>query len=160
MRAYATASAALIFTTRAGNLEFLAGKQELLRLGYLDDVDLAKMIEANSSAKEGQDRDSRFEQRARRQEGALHRSRFACRGFSRQRSNALYAARVALAVPPLRYDCDGAAASPTRSFFISLSSVNADARSEPAAKNPGTSRGLRDRVRPCRPRSCTAPNAR
>jgi amidohydrolase len=36
-----------------GKLEFLGGKPELLRLGYLDDVDMAMMIHATPRAEEG-----------------------------------------------------------------------------------------------------------
>jgi amidohydrolase len=38
---------------RAGKLEFLGGKPELLRLGHLDDVDLSMMIHATSRAEDG-----------------------------------------------------------------------------------------------------------
>jgi amidohydrolase len=38
---------------RAGKLEFLGGKPELLRLGHLDDVDLAMMIHATSRPEDG-----------------------------------------------------------------------------------------------------------
>src|SRR5438309_9731208 len=38
---------------RAGKLEFLGGKPELLRLGHFDDVDLAVMIHTTSRAEEG-----------------------------------------------------------------------------------------------------------
>src|SRR5881296_2008647 len=38
---------------RAGKLEFLGGKPELLRLGHFDDVDLAMMIHTTSRAEEG-----------------------------------------------------------------------------------------------------------
>src|SRR5258705_2544128 len=38
---------------RAGKLEFLGGKPELLRLGHFDDVDLAMMIHTTSRAGEG-----------------------------------------------------------------------------------------------------------
>jgi len=39
--------------TRAGRLEFLGGKPELLRLGHLDDVDLAMMVHATPRAGDG-----------------------------------------------------------------------------------------------------------
>jgi amidohydrolase len=39
--------------TRTGQLEFLGGKPELLRLGHLDDVDLAMMIHTTSRAEDG-----------------------------------------------------------------------------------------------------------
>jgi len=38
---------------RAGRLEFLGGKCELLRLGHLDDVDLAMMIHTTSRPEDG-----------------------------------------------------------------------------------------------------------
>jgi amidohydrolase len=38
---------------RAGKLEFLGGKPELLRLGHFDDVDLSMMIHGTSRAEEG-----------------------------------------------------------------------------------------------------------
>ncbi len=38
---------------RAGKLEFLGGKPELLRLGHFDDVDLAMMIHGTSRAEDG-----------------------------------------------------------------------------------------------------------
>src|SRR5436190_22528638 len=38
---------------RAGKLEFLGGKPELLRLGHFDDVDLAMMIHATSRPEDG-----------------------------------------------------------------------------------------------------------
>ena len=38
---------------RAGKLEFLGGKPELLRLGHFDDVDLALMIHTTSRSEEG-----------------------------------------------------------------------------------------------------------
>jgi amidohydrolase len=38
---------------RAGRLEFLGGKPELLRLGHFDDVDLAMMIHTTSRAEDG-----------------------------------------------------------------------------------------------------------
>src|SRR5882724_7282536 len=38
---------------RAGKLEFLGGKPELLRLGHFDDVDLAMMIHTTSRSEEG-----------------------------------------------------------------------------------------------------------
>src|SRR5204862_28952 len=38
---------------RAGKLEFLGGKPELLRLGHFDDVDLAMMIHGTSRTEDG-----------------------------------------------------------------------------------------------------------
>src|SRR5258707_3769579 len=38
---------------RAGRLEFPCGKQELMRLGHFDDVDLAMMIHTNWRAEDG-----------------------------------------------------------------------------------------------------------
>src|SRR5262249_56351138 len=38
---------------RAGKLEFLGGKPELLRLGHFDDVDMAMMIHTTPRAEEG-----------------------------------------------------------------------------------------------------------
>src|SRR5438105_13183510 len=38
---------------RAGKLEFLGGKPELMRLGHFDDVDLAMMIHATSRPEDG-----------------------------------------------------------------------------------------------------------
>src|SRR5262249_57315246 len=38
---------------RAGKLEFLGGKPELLRLGHFDDVDLAMMIHTTSRSEDG-----------------------------------------------------------------------------------------------------------
>ena len=38
---------------RAGKLEFLGGKPELLRLGHFDDVDLSMMIHTTPRAEEG-----------------------------------------------------------------------------------------------------------
>ena len=42
-----------IAQARAGKLEFLGGKPELLRLGHFDDVDLAMMIHTTSRAEDG-----------------------------------------------------------------------------------------------------------
>src|SRR5437867_9843068 len=42
-----------ITQARAGKLEFLGGKPELLRLGHFDDVDLAMMIHTTSRAEDG-----------------------------------------------------------------------------------------------------------
>src|SRR5881396_2599609 len=42
-----------ITQARAGKLEFLGGKPELLRLGHFDDVDLAMMIHATSRPEDG-----------------------------------------------------------------------------------------------------------
>src|SRR3989475_13104479 len=42
-----------IVQARAGKLEFLGGKPELLRLGHFDDVDLAMMVHTTSRPEEG-----------------------------------------------------------------------------------------------------------
>ncbi|MGH7385097.1 MAG: amidohydrolase [Candidatus Rokuibacteriota bacterium] len=82
---------------RAGRLEFPCGKQELLRLGHFDDVDLAMMIHTNWRAEDGKagvpasnngrvGKTARFVGRAAHAGGAPH-----------QGVNALYAAQIALA---------------------------------------------------------------
>jgi amidohydrolase len=80
-----------------GRLEFLAGKQEMLRVGAFDDVDMAMMVHATSNPKEGQlgiggttngmlAKFIRYVGRASHAGGAPHKG-----------VNALYAAHVALA---------------------------------------------------------------
>jgi amidohydrolase len=82
---------------RAGRLEFPCGKQELMRLGHFDDVDLAMMIHTNWRAEDGKagvpasnngrvGKTARFIGRASHAGGAPHMG-----------VNALYAAQVALA---------------------------------------------------------------
>ena len=82
---------------RAGRLEFPCGKQELMRLGHFDDVDLAMMIHTNWRAEDGKagvpasnngrvGKTARFIGRAAHAGGAPHMG-----------VNALYAAQVALA---------------------------------------------------------------
>ena len=82
---------------RAGRLEFPCGKQELMRLGHFDDVDLAMMIHTNWRAEDGKagvpasnngrvGKTARFVGRAAHAGGAPHMG-----------VNALYAAQVALA---------------------------------------------------------------
>jgi amidohydrolase len=81
---------------RAGKLEFLGGKPELMRLGHFDDVDLAMMIHSTSRAEEGKTaiaasnngcvvKTVRYIGRASHAGGAPHLG-----------VNALYAAQVAL----------------------------------------------------------------
>jgi amidohydrolase len=81
----------------AGRLEFPCGKQELMRLGHFDDVDLAMMIHTNWRAEDGKagvpasnngrvGKTARFIGRASHAGGAPHLG-----------VNALYAAQVALA---------------------------------------------------------------
>jgi amidohydrolase len=81
---------------RAGRLEFPCGKQELMRLGHFDDVDLAMMIHTNWRAEDGRagvpasnngrvGKTARFIGRASHAGGAPHLG-----------VNALYAAQVAL----------------------------------------------------------------
>ena len=81
----------------AGRLEFPCGKQELLRLGHFDDVDLAMMIHTNWRAEDGRagvpasnngrvGKTARFIGRASHAGGAPHLG-----------INALYAAQLALA---------------------------------------------------------------
>ena len=82
---------------RAGRLEFPCGKQELMRLGHFDDVDLAMMIHTNWRADDGKagvpasnngrvGKTARFIGRAAHAGGAPHMG-----------VNALYAAQLALA---------------------------------------------------------------
>jgi amidohydrolase len=82
---------------RAGRLEFLGGKPELLRLGHFDDVDLAMMIHTTSRAEEGKAgvpesnngclvKTVRYIGKAAHAGGAPHMG-----------INALYAAQIALA---------------------------------------------------------------
>ena len=81
----------------AGRLEFPCGKQELMRLGHFDDVDLAMMIHTNWRAEDGKagvpasnngrvGKTARFLGRAAHAGGAPHMG-----------VNALYAAQIALA---------------------------------------------------------------
>jgi amidohydrolase len=81
----------------AGRLEFPSGKQELMRLGHFDDVDLAMMIHTNWRADDGKagvpasnngrvGKTARFIGRASHAGGAPHLG-----------INALYAAQIALA---------------------------------------------------------------
>src|SRR5437660_2882799 len=82
---------------RAGRLEFLGGKPELLRLGHFDDVDLSMMIHMTSRTEDGKTgvpatnygcivKTSRYVGRASHAGGAPH-----------QGINALYAAQIGLA---------------------------------------------------------------
>jgi len=82
---------------RAGRLEFLGGKPELLRLGHFDDVDLAMMIHTTSRSEEGKAgvpastngclvKTIRYIGKAAHAGGAPHRG-----------VNALYAAQIGLA---------------------------------------------------------------
>ena len=82
---------------RTGRLEFPCGKQELMRLGHFDDVDLAMMIHTNWRAEDGKagvpasnngrvGKTARFIGRASHAGGAPHMG-----------VNALYAAQIALA---------------------------------------------------------------
>jgi amidohydrolase len=82
---------------RAGKLEFLAGKQELLRLGHFDDIDLAMMIHTSWRTEDGKagvpasnngrvGKTARYIGRASHAGGAPHLG-----------INALYAAHVGLA---------------------------------------------------------------
>jgi amidohydrolase len=82
---------------RAGKLEFLGGKPELLRLGHLDDVDLSMMIHATSRTEDGKAgvpqsnngcivKTVRYVGRAAHAGGAPHMG-----------INALYAAQIGLA---------------------------------------------------------------
>ena len=82
---------------RAGKLEFPCGKQELMKLGCFDDVDLAMMIHTNWRAEDGKasvpasnngrvGKTARFMGRASHAGGAPHMG-----------VNALYAAQIALA---------------------------------------------------------------
>ena len=88
---------------RAGRLEFLGGKPELMRLGHFDDVDLSMMIHTTSRSEDGKTgvprsnngcivKTVRYVGRASHAGGAPH-----------QGINALYAAQIALtAVNALR----------------------------------------------------------
>jgi len=81
---------------RAGRLEFLGGKCELLRLGHLDDVDLAMMIHTTPRAEDGRvaiprSNNGRFGKTARFVGRAAHAG-----GAPHAGVNALYAANVAL----------------------------------------------------------------
>jgi amidohydrolase len=82
---------------RAGRLEFLGGKCELLRLGHLDDVDLAMMIHTTSRPEDGPacvpgSNNGRFGKTARFVGRAAHAG-----GAPHAGINALYAAQIALA---------------------------------------------------------------
>ncbi len=82
---------------RAGRLEFLGGKCELLRLGHLDDVDMAMMIHTTPRAEDGPacvpgSNNGRFGKTARFVGRAAHAG-----GAPHAGINALYAAQIALA---------------------------------------------------------------
>ena len=82
---------------REGRLEFLGGKCELLRLGHLDDVDLAMMIHTTSRPEDGAAcvpgwNNGRFGKTARFVGRAAHAG-----GAPHAGINALYAAQIALA---------------------------------------------------------------
>jgi len=82
---------------RAGRLEFLGGKCELLRLGHLDDVDLAMMIHTTPRPEDGLtcvpgSNNGRFGKMARFVGRAAHAG-----GAPHMGVNALYAAHLALA---------------------------------------------------------------
>jgi amidohydrolase len=82
---------------RAGRLEFLGGKCELLRLGHLDDVDLAMMIHTTPRPEDGpvcvpRSNNGRFGKTARFVGRAAHAG-----GAPHLGVNALYAAQIALA---------------------------------------------------------------
>jgi len=82
---------------RAGKLEFLAGKQELLRLGHFDDIDLAMMIHTAWRAEDGKagvpaSNNGRVGKTARYIGRAAHAG-----GAPHMGVNALYAAHVGLA---------------------------------------------------------------
>src|SRR3989442_11424614 len=82
---------------RAGRLEFLGGKCELLRLGHLDDVDLAMMIHTTPRPEDGLacvpgSNNGRFGKTARFVGRAAHAG-----GAPHMGVNALYAAHLALA---------------------------------------------------------------
>jgi amidohydrolase len=82
---------------REGRLEFLGGKCELLRLGHLDDVDLAMMIHTTPRAEDGVacvpgSNNGRFGKTARFVGRAAHAG-----GAPHAGVNALYAAQIALA---------------------------------------------------------------
>src|SRR5881296_244022 len=81
---------------RAGRLEFLGGKCELLRLGHLDDVDLAMMIHTTPRAEDGtvsipSSNNGRFGKTVRFVGRAAHAG-----GAPHLGVNALYAAHLAL----------------------------------------------------------------
>jgi len=82
---------------RQGRLEFLGGKCELLRLGHLDDVELAMMIHTTPRPEDGAvcvpgTNNGRFGKTARFVGRAAHAG-----GAPHQGVNALYAAEIALA---------------------------------------------------------------
>ena len=82
---------------RAGTLELLGGKCELLRLGHLDDVDLAMMIHTTPRREDGlacvpRSNNGRFGKMARFVGRAAHAGAAPHLGV-----NALYAAQIALA---------------------------------------------------------------
>ena len=82
---------------RQGRLEFLGGKCELLRLGHLDDVDMAMMIHSTSRPEDGPacvpgSNNGRFGKTARFVGRAAHAG-----GAPHMGVNALYAAQIALA---------------------------------------------------------------
>jgi amidohydrolase len=81
---------------RAGTLEFLGGKPELLRLGHLDDVDLAMMIHGTSRPEDGKagvpaSNNGFIAKTARYLGKAAHAG-----GAPHMGVNALYAAQIAL----------------------------------------------------------------
>src|SRR6059036_599447 len=81
---------------RAGRLELLGGKCELLRLGHLDDVDLAMMIHTTPRAEDGavaipRSNNGRFGKTVRFVGKASHAG-----GAPHEGVNALYAAHIAL----------------------------------------------------------------
>src|SRR5437867_8462054 len=81
---------------RAGRLEFLGGKCELLRLGHLDDVDLAMMIHTTPRPEDGAvaipaSNNGRFGKSVRFVGRAAHAG-----GAPHEGVNALYAAHIAL----------------------------------------------------------------
>ena len=82
---------------REGRLEFLGGKCELLRLGHLDDVDMAMMIHTTSRPEDGPacvpgSNNGRFGKTVRFIGRAAHAG-----GAPHMGINALYAAQIALA---------------------------------------------------------------
>jgi amidohydrolase len=82
---------------RAGKLELLGGKCELIRLGHFDDVDLAMMIHTTSRAEDGKaclaaSNNGRFGKTARYAGKAAHAG-----GAPHLGVNALYAAHIGLA---------------------------------------------------------------
>src|SRR6267142_1284987 len=82
---------------REGRLEFLGGKCELLRLGHLDDVDMAMMIHTTSRPEDGKvavpsSNNGRFGKTVRFVGRAAHAG-----GAPHLGVNALYAAQIALA---------------------------------------------------------------